>query len=665
MGNEQLEEKERFETEQLSKAEILERIRKAINDFEIQGYTYSNTGSVEWDYYSNRWICPLRKSKLSFEQDHIDKEGGRLVCSHCGCHYNTPKSKSEADKKIFSCKACERENKAKRVYWLLKVLDKRALKPVTIRDLWYIVTTEEWKELSELYMKKGLVNAYDTMAGGDIGTLERLVGVEREDLGIEAGQRGFLFGTPEMSAYSPLRDYLQFHQRPTVLPDLAKLRHFTDSIEKLLILEKEAFINHLAPKAENSWGEERIDYDFLKTFGMAIVTSQGYEGKYLKAFARQLKDQQDALVLSFHDADPDGTNMDQILQHHAKASAYLPSSLIIQPYRMGLFASVGKTASMPTTPMTKEHIKKITSKEGITFIANASEDTLYPEEIEIYKETGDRWEMQSLSAVSEFAGRAYVLEYMRNRGIPVKKLFSQGELVEKLLCRFSRAKIREDLDYSYQEKMNAMLMEVQTQLEEILQRFIPKSAFRELIDDIELFEEKNLDPEILFERQIEHIADNTKRNRVSALELLGKELGEIQTNTEIEFQVKRKGNKIIIEVEKAEIEADLKKKSIELEYDKRPDLYEKARAQLKIPVDTTLLFREALRMKLGDELDQEDFWDLDFDLEAFLETYEQAQEEQRNYEMEQEEEDQRGRGRRRGSGRLRRRIRGSRRNDTA
>ena len=574
-------------------------------------------------------------------QDRID----RLKNHDLSCPTGTPTFSYSHNRWIIPGKITNIfHTSALRLIKLMEYLLSTDLRHITRRDLWYAVTTAAWglynpklcpkcgsidirseekytgrkrkddtkimttdlicNECEMVYTD--LTNPYDSM-GNDISLIERITGIEKEDLGLHAGQKGFLYGSGRMKAYSRTRSYLELQASPTIMFDLPKLMEL-QGFSKILLLEKESFVSHLVPIGT----DERPDFTFLECIDSAIITSQGYEGKYNKSFVRLCLDN-GITPFSLHDGD--GIEMDLILQHHSQSGAHLPDYLITNPHRMGFFPSVGIATGCPSTPMTKKHIRNLElQQKRIEKIG----DPLYEPEIEILLEQGERWELQSMGAIHTTAGQAYIIEYMRNRNILLKPRPDLNQIRKEFYETFTRNVIKdgleEDVDYYVREHIQEKL--VDKIIKQIMDSDTIKDAIFEVVDELDYYPELP-DNETLLEIWEDKLSSYITATTESISNMVVNSLCDVTRNVEIDEDAEiietDEDGRIIIDPEKLiesiTIEAE-RNFTIPEPKEERPDLYGDAIRRSKIDYMTCIKFREALKEKLADFPPEDDGWEI-------------------------------------------------------
>ena len=532
-----------FVVKQYDKDEMKRLMKGKITDLEGGNWKIF-TGAAQWDDDQRRWVIPTKEVNLA-------------------------------------------EVTTLRVKKLIEYLLQSNFRHTTRRDVWYAITTEKWglynpnfcPKCGNSNLREGYYNNSDWITGlkptgrtkkdgtaimqrdlnckgcnfcftdlkdpygamgGDLIVVERLIGVEKEDLGVHSGQKGFLYGSRRMQIYTPTRGMISLDKRPTIMFDLAKANTLS-GFNKLIMLEKESFVDHLAPIEDMM-----PNFKFLNMIDAGIITSQGYEGKYNKTFGRICLDH-DIKLLSFHDADPDGIEMDLVLNHHSMAGAHLPDNLILRPYRMGFFPSIGQEVNSPTTPMSKEHIKKL--KDLKKRINEKVNDPLYTEEVEILLNQKERWELQSMNALHETAGQAYVLEYLRNRQIPLKPNPDLNRIRRQIWDNYDRKNAKSLIEYKIGEVIEDFVTRKITDVikREVLERLDIDGMINDLEDfpDLPTNEELNW---IWQDRMSKRLVMTTKSTENKVVE----EFGEILTTAELDedmINIESEDGKICINAE--------------------------------------------------------------------------------------------------------------------
>lgn len=569
---------------------------------------------------------------LRILQEKVD----RLKNDNFSCPTGTPTFSFDHNRWIIPGKITNIfETSALRVIKLMEYLRISDLRHTTRRDLWYAITTGQWglynpkkcpkcdsddirSEEKDTGRKRGdgtkimttdlicnecemvytdLKNPYDAL-GNDITLIERITGVEKEDLGLHAGQKGFLYGSQRMKAYSRTRGFLELQASPTIQFDLPKLSDL-EGFSKIILLEKESFVTHLVPILPS----ERPDFTFLECIDAAIITSQGYEGKYNKSFVRLCLDK-GIEPFSLHDGDGDGVEMDLILQHHSQSGAHLPDYLITNPHRMGFFPSVGIATDCPSTPMNKKHLRNLElQQKRLEKIG----DPLYEPEIEILIEQGERWELQSMSALHPTAGQAYIIEYMRNRKIPLKPLPDLNKIREDFYANYTRnvikGELEGDIDYYVREHITENLVE--KVMDQVMNSDTIKDTIREVINDLGEYEDLPNNEELLKlweDKMSSHITYTTQSVSNIVINSLCDVTNDVEFDEDTEVVTTDDDGRIIIDPEKL-IEAITL--SVERDFtipepkEERPDLYGDAIRRSNIDYRTCIRFREALDEKLA------------------------------------------------------------------
>jgi len=579
-----------FVVKEKTKEQILREIEETIYRFRSGDY-HCNTGAPEWNPTLKRWIIPEKTINLQ-------------------------------EVTIF------------RVMTLLEYLKHTSLRHTTRRDLWYGVTTGQWNlydskycpkchsadikpvqkwtgrrkkdgskvMTTELHCKKcnfvytDLKNPYDAL-GGDLAIIERVLGVEKESLGIHSGMKGFIFGSSRMNFWSPSRGQLIFSKRPTIEFDIAYAEGI-EGFDKIIMLEKESFVGHLIPIKDNN--EKKPNFDFVNAINAAIITSQGYESKYNKSFAAKCYEQ-GIKPMSLHDADGDGIEMDLILQHHSMAGAHLPDYLIIKPYRLGFFPSIGQKVGAPATPMEKTHIKSL---GDLRKRLEQIDDKLYRDEIELLLNQKKRWELQSMSALHPTAGQAYVLEYLRNRKIPLKPKPDLNKIRREIYNSYNRNIIKIDLKYEVKSVVRDYIREklVNVLVKRVMESDIIKDLITKAIENLEEFPELP-DNETLLKVWEDKLSSNITAATKTITEKIIKEFCEVETNAEIDENadiIQEDKGVFLIDpnniVKALDISAKREFKELKPKTE-RPDLYDIVLRRCKIDIRTALKFREALQEK--------------------------------------------------------------------
>lgn len=533
-----------FETENLPSNQVLMRVRERIVELERQGVIEfpSLSASVFKDH---RWRTPYRRRKL-----RKNSAVGERICK------------------------------------LLKILEAGKLRNTTIRDIWYIALAEPYS----LYSEGSSTNPFkNQLSGNDIPLLEAILGVDRETFGIRAGFRGFLFGPPGWHLASSLRGWVELSTMPALIHDLgADTTTISDEIEKILVLEKESFVPHLVP--EDRYG---FDFRFLQVLNTMIITSKGYEVKYLKQFIHNQANQ-GKRILSFHDADWDGFAMAFILRHHSKASSHLPDGLLVEPVEMGLFATVCKKLGLIPERIRASQRQR---EEYVKFMADAVEAPGWlQEEIDLVDAEQKRYELQALSGIHEKAGQSYLLELFRQYEIPLKELPDKKELKKRMLRDFSVKLIKDLLHNEIEYAISNLIEEIREKVEEaVLDQVDIDDLVEDAVKDIEHLRHDRFDPDVL-EHNLRDIyaSRGLTWDTDALLNALSRRLGNIETEAELEYDLDKPLTEMVsdVKVSATRIIRDLE--------DVEPaDPYDAAIKYLMLPDDVCVKFRYAFRDKFG------------------------------------------------------------------
>lgn len=561
----------------------------------------------------------------------IDSQIDRLQNGNFSIHTGAPVYSKELERYIIPNKMVQlQEVTIHRILKLMKYLKQTELRHTTRRDVWYGVTTEEWglydpnhcpkcsqteiesKQKDTGRKKKDgaavmttilicqscsfeytdLKNPYDAL-GGDLVVIERVLGVEKEDFGVHSGQKGFLYGSPGMSIRTRTRGSIDLNKQPTIMFDLPRATSI-QGFDKLIMLEKESFVSHLVPIEF-----EVPDFKFLEMIGAGIITSQGYEGKYNKAFGRLCLDK-GIKLFSFHDADGDGIEMDNILRNHSMSGAHLPDNLILKPHRMGFFPSVALAANSPPTPMSAQHIKGIRDLKKRLDTIN---DPLYNSELDILLNQGVRWELQSMSALHATAGQAYVLEYLRNQNIRLKPDPDINRIRREIYNEFRKEEVKNDLINSIRSEVRSLINEkvVNIVIDEVLDSLATR--IDEVVEDVDEFPDLP-DNEVIHElwedlmaRRMRSSTRNVERGVVNSF-------GDISTSAEItedEVDIQNDTDTITIDVDSIvdNIALNADRAFHEpIPKETRPNFYDVVLDKAAISKNVAGLFKAALETKL-------------------------------------------------------------------
>jgi len=477
-----------------------------------------------------------------------------------------------------------------RIVALLQILNEGKLRKTNIRDIWYIALGAPYFQ----YPEGSSTNPYkNQLCGNDIPLLEAILGTDRETFGIQAGERGFLLGADEWHLYTQQRGTFYLNVRPMLLPDIGSPQtHLTSEVEKIMVLEKEAFVPHLVP--EHSYG---YDFNFLRIINTMIVTSKGYEGKYLKLFVKHQADR-GRRILSFHDADWDGFAMSFILRHHSKASSHLADNMRVEPVELGLFATVCKKLGLVPEPIKKNQLQRM---EYVKDMARYTEAPQWiQEEIDLVAGEQKRYELQALSGIHEKAAQCYIIELFRQRNIPLKDLPDKKEAKKKLLREFAVRTIKGHLQ-----------QEIELKLEELIEKIREEvnAAIEEQVDMDALIEEavENIDPlhhSTFIEDVLEtHLADLHSRRLLNSNDGLTNALqeraGTIEVTCDLEYDLEKPLTEMV-----SDVLVSAERTMNTLEEVEPQDPYDRAIAFLGLPQEVCVKFRYAFQDKFGDDSDE-------------------------------------------------------------